>query len=336
MCSEVGLKEAELITELQIHENYHDLPIKYFHNISSETGISNTSKNSMMTLELQMYPITFGTEDCEIFLLKDQTNLKRIQRAALQQEYQNMLICTISHELRTPLNGMVGNIQLLSSNLNLKASHDNYSQINSTTLINQELCEAISVSINLLWFMVNGILVLSELESHTLIFDYQLRPLLPTVNSCVDLIQTQIKDRGLQFILETDFSHQEKFKFDQAKLQLILINLLLNAAKYTFTGYIKLSISKEHTIGQEDNKFILFSVEDTGIGIDERTQATLFTMFGKLQNNEQRNNSLVHGIIYIFIMISRNRIGDNSEQTSCRANERRILVYFKVRKRFKV
>lgn len=68
---------------------------------------------------------------------------------------------------------------------------------------------------------------------------------------------------------------------DDSRLQQVLINLLINATKFTPEGSIVLELKKE----SED--YLLFSVTDTGCGIPKEKQAAIFQRFEKLNENAQ-------------------------------------------------
>ena len=72
-----------------------------------------------------------------------------------------------------------------------------------------------------------------------------------------------------------------KLKTDSARLQQVLINLLINATKFTTQGTITLELIKQ----TEDTAF--FSVSDTGCGISKENQNKIFNRFEKLDENAQ-------------------------------------------------
>ena len=72
-----------------------------------------------------------------------------------------------------------------------------------------------------------------------------------------------------------------KLTTDSARLQQVLINLLINATKFTAQGTITLELVKQ----TEDTA--LFSVSDTGCGISKETQNKIFNRFEKLDENAQ-------------------------------------------------
>ena len=85
----------------------------------------------------------------------------------------------------------------------------------------------------------------------------------------------------------------EKFYTNETKLKQILINLLSNAYKFTTSGFVKL-LAKMVT---KDNKqFILFSVTDTGTGIDKADVKKIFKPFEVAANSNVSNNCQGSGL----------------------------------------
>ena len=72
-----------------------------------------------------------------------------------------------------------------------------------------------------------------------------------------------------------------KIETDDSRLQQVLINLLINATKFTAEGAITLKLEKE------SDDMALFSVTDTGCGIPKEKQAHIFQRFEKLDENAQ-------------------------------------------------
>lgn len=73
-----------------------------------------------------------------------------------------------------------------------------------------------------------------------------------------------------------------------------MINLLTNAMKFTYKGYIKVAVSYD-TIKNS----LLFSVEDTGLGISQEDQSNLFKLFGKLESSKDVNTNGIGLGLYI-------------------------------------
>ena len=289
MCSDLGIeKEIELAERIMSCGGNVELPIAkkesedlYINRFPISRD--NSSKSNSYFLECKKATsITFKDEACSLYLIKDQTLLKKSTHERLKAEYSNMLLCSMSHELRTPLNGIVGVLEIQLPNLALDKCLQNAQN-------NQELCLNALRSSKLLWYLVSGILALTQLHTRELKFKYTKISPLSSLQYSLDLIRKEAETRGVQIIEEypRDMLTEEVF-IDELKYQIILTSLLINADKYTFQGYIKVDLSiEERKVNSEEDKynsFLTTSVEDTGIGISDEAQDSLFQMFGKLQH----------------------------------------------------
>jgi two-component system sensor histidine kinase/response regulator len=119
----------------------------------------------------------------------------------------------------------------------------------------------------------------------------------------------QIKMKKLELIVDTKDYVPDKIFSDEKRLKRVIFNLLGNACKFTFKGFIKLSISAEKIRSSQeapsDGCFfqlakrpeaypewrINIQVEDSGIGIKQEDLSKLFKLFGKLKvhNNINQN-----------------------------------------------
>jgi len=142
----------------------------------------------------------------------------------------------------------------------------------------------------LLLYLVNSILDLSQIRHNGLkvVKDkFNLDQCLEEVKS---LYIYASQSKKIQFIVQKMPRVPSIIDTDQHRLLEILINLLGNAIKFTFTGHVKLKVSVDE--GKESK--LLFEVEDTGIGIAEKDKPKLFQMFGKL--NQSNKNINTHGV----------------------------------------
>ena len=107
-----------------------------------------------------------------------------------------------------------------------------------------------------------------------------------------------MKHKKLNIIIDIDDKISgEEFKADVDRIRQVLINLLGNALKFTFKGFIKVAVklvSDEYSSVSSlsetiHNLKVMFAVEDTGIGIKDEEKNKLFKIFGKV---EQYNNSV--------------------------------------------
>ena len=166
-------------------------------------------------------------------------------------------LTNMSHELRTPLTSILGFSDVLLEQI--------FGQLNPKQL---QYITAISSSGRHLLNLINDLLDLSKIEAGKEELTLEEIIVEEICQGCLSMIQERAHKQGLELILEIA-SEVTTCIADKRRLQQILFNLLSNAIKFTPTGSITLRVeSSEDTIN--------FCVIDTGIGISQADQATLF------------------------------------------------------------
>lgn len=213
------------------------------------------------------FDIVFNIQLEKIFRLKrskqQQEAMKLKSERAIQRK--NMFLSNMSHEVRTPLNAIVGFSAVLTSE---DESFDDDSR--------KEFCEIIKVNSFQLLKLINDILDMSDFESDNITFNIQTYD---AVKLCRETVETVIASRKLQVEMRFDTEFKELMvETDDSRLRQVLINLLVNAAKFTEQGSIvlKLQLTDEQTA--------IFSVTDTGCGIPLEKQHLIFERFEKLND----------------------------------------------------
>ncbi|OHD09800.1 MAG: hypothetical protein A2086_12765 [Spirochaetes bacterium GWD1_27_9] len=180
-------------------------------------------------------------------------------------------IAVISHEIRNPLSNIIAMLDiLLYEDDNSKEYDDKYR--NTISIIKNSADSILRIA--------NDILDLSKIESHKLEFfmeDFNIRNLLKDI---INAYSYQTKNKGIK--IESNISNDipEYLNGDQSRLRQIITNLLSNAIKFTEKGSISLNIKKEFE--DETSFVILFSVKDTGIGIQKDKVSQLFQNYNQL------------------------------------------------------
>jgi PAS domain S-box-containing protein len=185
---------------------------------------------------------------------------KRVEKA---NKAKTEFMMNMSHELRTPLNGVIG-----FSNI-LKGTNLDKDQLDYLTNI-------IVSGIRLL-DIVNDILDFSKIETYKMKLKYEAVSLRKTLDNLMNLINRNVEKKKISTELIVDEDVPEFVMMDSMKLSQILGNLLMNALKFTKEGKITLSV--QLFTKNRSQAIVKFSVNDTGVGIDESIKKKIFESF---------------------------------------------------------
>lgn len=179
---------------------------------------------------------------------------------------KSVFLSNMSHEIRTPLNALSG----FSSLLTEKGLDDE---------TRRQCNEVIQQNSELLLKLIDDVIDLSSLEFGKLQFRFAQHD---AVSICQNVTDTVNRVKQTQAELTfTTVLEKMYIETDDSRLQQLLINLLINATKFTPQGSIALKLEKE-----ADNT-VLFTVTDTGCGIPKEKQPGIFQRFEKLDENAQ-------------------------------------------------
>lgn len=176
-------------------------------------------------------------------------------------------VSRMSHELRTPLNAILGFAELLEAE-QLSASQQNY-----VGLINS--------SGKHLMDLINAVLDHAKIESGSLTLEHIAYDFADTIEYVNTIVAPRASDKGLSYVTSVSPALPRRVMGDPTRLRQILINLLINAIKFTEQG------SVEMRVAAEDGK-LHFSVRDSGIGMDTDAVQRLFKPFSQADDSVTR------------------------------------------------
>lgn len=180
---------------------------------------------------------------------------------------KNLFLSNMSHEVRTPLNAIVGFSTLMASE-----------EIEVDEVSRKEYCEIIRINSYQLLKLINDIIDFSDFDEDNISMTIKGQD---AVKICREVIETVATSYKLQVELRFDTSLTSlMIDTDDSRLRQVLINLLVNATKFTTQGSIVLRL--ERSI--DDADMALFSVTDTGCGIPLEKQKLIFERFEKLND----------------------------------------------------
>lgn len=181
-------------------------------------------------------------------------------------------LATMSHEIRTPMNGVLGMSSLLK-----------HTTLDTTQ---QEFVETIEQSGEALLQIINDVLDYSKMEAGQLELDPTQFSVLEVIDSAVQLVRPKCHEKSITIRTFTAPEIPDQIVGDAGRLRQILLNLLGNAAKFTTSGMITLECFEPNVVGRDIE--LSFAISDTGIGIPESAQKTLFEVFSQADASTTR------------------------------------------------
>ena len=210
--------------------------------------------------------------------LLDITNRKerdRAERARNAAEFANKaktdFLARMSHEIRTPMNAILGMAEMLQK------SPLNHEQ--------KRYVDLFSSSGELLLNIINDILDFSKIEAGQLAIETIEFDLIQILENIGKVLSFKAHEKGLELIIHIEPDVPRYVIGDPIRLQQILINLTGNAIKFTQIGEVILKVS----LDENNLESFLFSVKDTGIGIDRSFHSTIFERFSQADTSITRH-----------------------------------------------
>lgn len=250
--------------------------------IFKETQFSSEDAKCFGTLAQQ---VALPLKNASLYQEIKETNQKLERLERLKSEF----ISIVSHELRTPLTSIKNSLDILTSG-----------RCGEMTADSEKFLTMAKRNVQRLSGIINDLLDLSKIEAGKMDFHFA-----PTdIHSVIDYVKTSFlnvaKEKGLN-LKASETKNLPQISADSHRLEQVLANLVSNAIKFTPCGKnitIKSQLVNAENIDKENcfksdleklsGDYILVSVEDEGIGIEEENLLRAFDKFAQIENSLSR------------------------------------------------
>ena len=224
-------------------------------------------------------------------LVRREIETERMERNRIEQQNKakDKFLAHLGHELRTPLASILGYTELL-----LDDHHNEHIQPELSTILNNS---------KHLLSLLNDLLDMSRIMANKLELSPTPLHLASFLTDLYSLMVMQASEKGLVLTVVADSEIPEEITIDATRLRQVLINLVNNAIKFTPGGQVTIRVKADAA-----EKLLLFSVEDTGIGMPADKLDKIFQPFEQIEDLIHAN----HGGAGLGLAITRelvNRMG---------------------------
>ncbi|HEY8330260.1 MAG TPA: response regulator [Pseudomonas sp.] len=222
------------------------------HNVEQAT---EDLRNTMETIEVQNIELTMARKEA-------------LEASRIKSEF----LANMSHEIRTPLNGILGFTNLLH-----KTGLDSRQQ---------DYLLTIQKSADNLLAIINEVLDFSKIEAGKLVLEQAPFNLRDLIQDTLTILAPAAHEKNLELVCLIYRDTPQALVGDALRLKQVLTNLVSNAIKFTHSGSIVVRAMLEEDLVSHAQ--LRISVQDSGVGLSESEQRSLFQAFNQVDNSSSR------------------------------------------------
>ena len=287
-----GYQEVEVINSVSSFLNSTFQPEGFYHALwktilsgNDWAGeIKNKKKNGeFYWVNAVISPIVSSTGEITNFVIvtEDITHKKQLledliaakEQAEKSDKLKTAFLANMSHEIRTPMNGILGFAELLK-------------EPDLSTEIQQKYIHIIEKSGARMLNIINNIVDISKIEAGLMEVNLTDADINEQIDYIYNFFKPEVEAKGLKFYYKKYYAdHKISIKTDHEKLYAIFTNLVKNAIKYSFHGYIEFGYVPNNL---KNINYLVCYVKDTGIGIQKNKIGIIFDRFRQVSEGKSR------------------------------------------------
>ncbi len=277
-----GISGFETCKRLKANEATRDIPVIFMSALDESTDkvtgfelgavdyISKPFEMAELLARVRTH-LTIGQLRKDLVEMKDNAEAARAVAETASQAKSEFL-SNMSHEIRTPMNAVLGFCEIL------KRMEDQPKKIH--------YLDNILTSGKTMLHLINDILDLSKIEAGKLELQYSAVSLFPLFSDMDAVFENSMAEKELEFTMDISDSIPPLVILDETRLRQICMNLLENAVKFTSAGQIRMAVSARPVVDEADRFDLQIRVEDTGCGIPEDQQSSIFNAFDQIHGQD--------------------------------------------------
>ena len=230
-------------------------------------------KDELSKFAQEVERLSYEREQAKVKLTQAKEDAEQAKDDAIKaSKAKSSFLANMSHEIRTPLNGVIGISEVLSDT--------------SLTATQKDYVDTIETSSQLLLSLINDILDFSKIESGMLLISPHSTCVRESIYDIASIVSPKAKEKGIDLKVSISRNTPYRLMIDDHRLRQVIMNFMSNAVKFTEKGSVHLSVTTHGVSGA--NAVMEFSVQDSGIGIDEQQQKNIFEPFAQEDNSTTR------------------------------------------------
>jgi signal transduction histidine kinase len=276
-------RKSQIVNNVQSEPDF--LPNPYLPDTRSEMAVPMISGDKVVgVFDVQSNKVDrFSQEDAAIYTTLAQQVAVALQNARLYVEQtatvaqlreldrlKSSFLANMSHELRTPLNSILGFADVILEELDGPLTENMANDIGLIYKNGQHLLH-----------LINDVLDMAKIESGRMNLNVEKFNLQEIIEEVTSITAPLASEKNLALFIDPDSDHEVEISADKIRLRQVMINLVNNSIKFTEKGKIAIHVTRE-------DRSVLISVKDTGIGVPMDQLESIFQEFTQVDTSTTR------------------------------------------------